>query len=594
MKYTKDKIVAIACQALVVVAITIGLFIYFQNTQEFSYFYREQNQLFLWDSEIITKMILPIGGFTKVLTQMLVQFFVLPKMGALISAVLCMVGAHFLFHSLKNLSGNWGLLPLSFLPFVLANVYLLDNYAHYEFLVALVLLALFFYAHTLAEKLNLYIQVAICTVLGLLLFYLAGSIAVLFGACVILYEIALKKKKGVWFILPYTLILLVGLIAVNQAWLVNLDYAYGMQFYVEHFFEPTGFYKLAWYSVVILIPVFWLAGKVNIKNVFAQVGICLILAVCMPFAYSFMADEHQDKGMYGLERFIHYADTEQWDEIIARGHTETNNYITLNYLNLALSKKGQLLDRLFEFAQNSSQAVFLDYQQYTDIGVLRARQYYEMGVIGASQMNAVSAKMSVANGSPSMEKLIIKNYIITGRYPIAEKYIAELEKSWYYADWATSMRKYLNDEAVEADPELSMKRKDLPLNNEDFAIYAGIYSDAQTVMTANPEEKAAADYAIACMLLDKKFDYLVPFSQFNLENGYWKELPVQLQEAILTASEQNKEIWEQFAISEEMRAKFAQFRKDALAVRHSGGSITQLASKYGNTFWYYMLKNNKK
>lgn len=595
MKYTIDKIIPILGRVILTLVIAIGLFLFLQDTQEYSYFYREQNQLFLWDADVIGKTLLPIGGFCKVLTQILVQFFVLPKMGAFISVVLCLIGAHFLWNSLKNLAIDWWLAPLVFVPFAVANVYLLDNYAHYEFLVALVLMSFFFWLYTLAKNLNLYVQVGIGAIFTLLLYYLAGSIAILLGAVLLVYELLLKQKKGLVFVLPYACVLFAGLLAVNQAWLVNLNYAYGMQYYVEHFFEPTGFYKMAWYATLALVPVFWLVGKLKLKNLIVQAVAGILLAFLVPFCYSFLAENHQDKGMYSLERFIHYADTEQWNEIIARGHTETNNYISLNYLNLALSKKGQLMDRLFDFNQSSSQAVFLDYQQYTDIGVLRARQYYQIGAIGASQMNAVSAKMSVSDGSPSMEKLIIKNYIITGRYNIAEKYIQEMEKTWYYADWATSMRKYLNnDKAVEEDPELGMKRKDLPLNNEDFTIYAGIYNDAQTVMNANPEETAAADYAMACMLLDKNFNYLIPFAQFNLQNGYWKELPTHLQEAILTASEQDNEKWQEFKISEEMIAKFAQFRQDALNLRHSGGSVSQLAPKYGNTFWYYMLKNNKK
>lgn len=594
MKSFPTKIVSLGGRVLLVAVIAILLFILLQSTQEFTYFYREQNQLFIWDMPHLTKMLLPIGGCCKALSQMLVQFFVLPKMGALITTLVCLTGAHFLWCALKNLCNCWGLIPACFLPFFIYNIYLMDHFVKYEGLLALCFLTVFFWFFTLLKNLQVYIKLAGACVLVLLLFYLAGSIAMLLAGCMLVFELIRQPKKGMLFALPGVLVLVAGALAVGRAWLIDYPFAYGMQHYTEYYFEPTGFYTLAWAVTIALIPIFWLFGRLNLQKIWVQAALGIALVAVLPFMYNTMGDSHQDRDMYSLERIVHYANTEQWDEIIAQGHTTTNNYISLNYLNLALSKKGQLLEKLFQYAQNSSQAVFLDYQQFTDIGVLRARQYYQMGVIGAAQMNAVSAKMSMAEGCPSMQQLIIKDYIITGRYNIAEKYINELEKSWYYADWAKSMRQYLyNDKAVEADPELGMKRRDLPKDNESFAIYAGIYNDTQTVMSANPEDTAAADYAIACMLLDKNFNYIVPFTKYNFENGYWKELPLRLQEAILTAQEQNMDFAREFGISEEMIERFAQFRKDALNLRHSGGSVNQLAARWGDTFWYYMLKNNK-
>lgn len=595
MKSLPTKIISLGVRITMVIIIAIILFLYLQDTQEFTYFYREQNQLFLWDTQVISKMLFTIGGLCKVMAQVLVQYFVLAKMGAVITTLICLIGAHFLWCALKNLCNNWFLVPVCFLPFVIYNVYIMDNYAKYEGIIALCILAIFFWIHTLLNNQNNYIRLGISCILTLIVYLLFGSVALLLSFCVLIYELILSPKKGLLFVAPIILVLAVGLIAVNQAYLIGFGQAYGMQHYTEYYFEPTGFYSFSWIITIAIIPIFWLLGKSNIKALWLQSALAIILTAFLPYLYNTLGDNHQDKGMYSLERIIHYADTEQWDEIIALGHSETSNYINLNYLNLALSKKGQLLEKLFQYEQNSSQAVFLDYQQFTDIGVLRARQYYQMGVIGASQMNAVSAKMSMAEGSPSMQQLIIKNYIITGRYKIAEKYIQELEKTWYYADWATSMRKYLyNDKAVESDPELGMKRRDLPRDNETFTIYAGIFNDTQTVMTANPEETSAADYAIACMLLDKNFNYIIPFTQFNYENGYWKELPERLQEAILTAQEQNMDFAKQFGISDEMIERFAQFRKDALNLRHNGGAVTQLASRWGNTFWYYMLRNKGK
>lgn len=593
MKLTKDKIFACGGVLLMVLILTIVLFLQLQGTQEHSFFYREQMQLFLWDSDKIQGMFWAVGGGLKVLTQILVQFFVVPKMGALITALLVLLSAHFLYYGGKKLckeAPSWWMAPLAFIPAVFYCVYLLDNYAHYEGMVALCLLAFFFWLHTLTGKLNLYLRVGITSVLALLLFGLGGSIGFWLAVVCLLYEVLSIGKKSVFFLIPVALVMVAGIYSVNQGWLVSMNHAFWMKEYVEYYFEPTTLYALSWISILMLLLLFWLQGKAGLKNIWLEGVLALALTAAVPFTYNYMAEKHQDKGMYSLQQVIHYADTEQWDEIINRGHELTNNYITLNYLNLALSKKGQLLDKLFTFNQTGGQSLFMDYQQYTDIGVLRARQYYHMGVIAASQMNAVSSLMSITEGNPSMTMLSAKNYIITGRYNIADKYLSNLEKTWYYKDWAKKMRQFMNDKAVMADPELSQKRKDLPLNNDFFAIYAGMLSDTQTVFEANPEEQNAVDYATAYLLLEKKFEYIIPYVEYNYGKPWMKELPVRLQEAVVTAFEQDMDACRAHGVTEEIINKFAQFRQDALNLRHRGGSTAQLASKYGDTFWYYMLK----
>ena len=102
MKLTKDKIIACGGVLLVAFILAIVLFLQLQGTQEFSFFYREQMQLFLWDSEKIQGMFCAVGGGVKVLSQILVQFFVVPKMGALITALLVLVCAPLLYYGGKQ------------------------------------------------------------------------------------------------------------------------------------------------------------------------------------------------------------------------------------------------------------------------------------------------------------------------------------------------------------------------------------------------------------------------------------------------------------------------------------------------------------
>lgn len=585
--------VPLAAQGLTAVALALFLFFYLQATQEFTYFYREQNQLFLFDSDYIGRMAGAIGGVNKALTQLLVQLFVLPRLGALVSALLSLTGALFLWMGLRRVrAGSWGLMALAFVPSMGYNLYLLDNYARYEGLVALTLMSILFGLYTLSDRQPVWLRLACAAVGALLLFYGAGSVAVLFALAVLTYEAVRRIRQAGWFLLPLGLVVAAGIWAVRQAQIAEYGQALWMRGYVEYYFALTRFYHLAWISVPIVILLTALGGRLKPSREWIQAGMAVLLAILLPAGYAFLSKKHQDRNMYHMEQVIYLAEHKQWDRLLSLPADRTNNLISMNYLNMALSAKGELLDKLFLIPQaNRSQSLFLDYQQYTDIGILRAKTYYLMGVIGASQMMAVSASMSVSDGCPDMTRLIIKNYLITGRYNIAERYIRRLEKTWYYDEWATSMRKFLyNDEAVENDPELGRKRRDLPKNSEYFAIYAGMLNDALTVLEANPRETHAKDYAIAYMLLEKNFDLIKPFVEYNYGKPWLLELPVRLQEAVIAYSEKDMDYCRRYGVSEEVITRFAAFRQQALQLRHQGRSSSALAPTFGNTFWYYMLK----
>ena len=68
----------IAAAVVLVVAVVTGILL--DRWQEYIFFYREQNQIFLLDWQDIFTKVGEIGGFALVLSQFLVQFFKLPEM----------------------------------------------------------------------------------------------------------------------------------------------------------------------------------------------------------------------------------------------------------------------------------------------------------------------------------------------------------------------------------------------------------------------------------------------------------------------------------------------------------------------------------
>ena len=110
------------------------------------------------------------------------------------------------------------------------------------------------------------------------------------------------------------------------------------------------------------------------------------------------------------------------------------------------------------------------------------------------------------DGNPRMLKRLVQTNLIYGTYPVAEKYISILEKTYAYRDWAQSQRKYLyNDEVVESDPILGTRRRMLPDRNS-LAMIKGLAGDLELFLEKGPANSAALQYLGAMYLLAKDLE----------------------------------------------------------------------------------------
>ena len=576
----------------ILIAACLLLFYFLQSSQEFIYFYREQQQIFLYDNDYLLKLLKPIGGFAVMAGQWLVQFFVLPYMGALISTLLTLMGAIFLGLSLRKLDQkNLWWMPLVFLPFFLYHICLQDVYVHYDGLVALAIGCVCLWKYTMLPKDRWGLRLTGGIVIMMVLFYLAGSVAVLISLTILLLDLLRKAPKAYLSVLPLALVMFTGIVAVYYGWMVDYAYAFWTKGYCEYYFEPTAIHTLSWISIPILLLIVWLSIRWECKRTWIQPCLSFVLLVLMCFGCQRLATAQMNYPYYAFLKQSHYADTEEWDKLTKVLDISATNEIQMNYLNLGLAHQGRLLTDLFLYPQQNINSLMTSYVQYTDMGVLMSRLYYQMGVIGASQYQAFSSTVGITYDNPSMTKLLIKTYLINGNYKIAEKQINLLEKSWYYADWATDMRKYLyNDDAVMADAELRKMRLSLP-DNDGYAMLYGPLVDLQTVMDANPDNREAAEYFIAMLLIAKDYNGINFFVDRYYGKGCMTTLPERLQEAVVAINEHDPDFCRAHGVSEETIDRFSQFRQDVLTLRRSGATnMSRLAAAYGKTFWYYMIK----
>ena len=163
-----------------------ALFAFLQTRFEYHFYYIEQSQLFLFSEAYIrNKLVLP-GGFSMLVAEFFVQFFIRPYVGALVTAALltgvgiCTAGI------VKRIASASGLFILYVQPMLALLFMHFDfNYRVQGTVCYLMMTALL--CGYMRIRNDLFRLVAGC-VLVPVLFWLAGSIAVLFAGMICLFE----------------------------------------------------------------------------------------------------------------------------------------------------------------------------------------------------------------------------------------------------------------------------------------------------------------------------------------------------------------------------------------------------------------------
>lgn len=228
---------------LLFILLTGVLWLHLQTLQEPIFFYREQQQIFLFDSVYISSILNQIGGLATLIAQFLIQFFRLPFIGSLITALIGGVSGWLFWLTLRRIHPSLYLLPLAFLPILFQYLYLMKDSYHYEGLIAMLFwsLALNIYSYS-ARRFNWTYRTLIGCLLAIGLFYTMGSVAILFVLSILLFDVLQKSERWYTSFIPLLLLLIVGSLCVLGGSKPDYDYVFWMKDYVEYFIELEPFY----------------------------------------------------------------------------------------------------------------------------------------------------------------------------------------------------------------------------------------------------------------------------------------------------------------------------------------------------------------
>lgn len=565
------------------------LWLFMQIVYAFHFFHIEQYQLFLFDRSYIVTTLGAVGGFNRLLSDFLMQFFMYPYMGAFITSLLLMLIGAFTFRLIKRMDHDSTLIYLFSLLPVLSLLYIQYEFNYFlqgtiAYLFALLLLNVYLlFDRFLGRWICTFVSVA-------LLFWLFGSIAVLFAMVVFVREWMVAPRKWYWFLIPCLEVLMLAWLSVRFALVGEFRFAFLPDMYYHHWLKPGNVIYLSWIVLPLIVAATCLlrtkkalSGRSRWMSLAVQ---CIVAGLIFIYGYR----HHGDTRSLKYKEMEYYSRTKQYDKVLDMNRGRVTNYLYGCLLNLSLAAKDELADSLFTFEQNGSNSLLVQMDNTYIVSMLLSDIYYMIGHTGAAMKMAFEANICApGHYNGRMILRLAETNLIYGEYAVAEKYITLLEKSLCYRKPATALRRYLyDDDAVTGNPEYEKQRKSLP--KKDFLFLSQVNDQELISLTeSNPENRLPIEYTGAMFLLMKKMNLFNDFITTYYGTELLPTLPLSFQEAVIVLNEGAPDTWKERGVSQPVIARFEQFKKYILEHRNKPNVADFVKKSYGDTFWYYYM-----
>ena len=422
-------------------------------------------------------------------------------------------------------------------------------------------------------------------------------VAWLWGSVVVVYVLGgiglfFEKKKSLWTALV-PLLVCGGTIALNYflggcpTWMNAISPTQ----YFEPLLDIPSYHLFTWILVVLLLGISrFLTWNVEKKQVLA--GVICVLGWLLPSgALIYYGSTFRNQSNIDLWRLNHYAYTEDWDGILQFLHGKPmNNYLFMNYVNMALAQKGTLGSQAFHYSPRGLNALMVNANSTGSIRMLASDIQYMVGCVAEAQQHAFEAQVTFPTslGIQTLKRLV-KTNLILGHYAVAEKYLQLIEKTTFHKEWAATYQAFLyNDEAIEADAELGDKRRSLSQKNR-FAMFYGWQPELEDILTANPKNEKAMLYLGLGFLLNKDMEGFHRFLDKYYGTEALQTLPVVFQQGVIALFQQEKQKWENYDLSPQVVKMYNQYRDLYFKNQRQPNMKNIMARSFGHTFWYYLM-----
>ena len=504
--------------------------------------FQEQYQMFLFDIGYFLERIVLPGGLADYISEFLVQFYYMPVLGGTIIALLLM--------SIQAIS--WGLMKqygmkavfpgylLSFVPSIVLWCAMGDQNLLLSFVVALSGALLMGWIHNRFH--NRLVKVVFELVSTALVYWFLGPVVFLYAALMIGDTLMKGKQNGhILSSLGYSACLLI----LTVAWILLTTQS--LQYPLYRIFSGLNYYRypgtvsplplgvMIWTVVVVFFGMVpdghaWIKKLQQSKVVMALAYVLVIVASWFGIKASF------DAMTYDLIDYDFLVRTEQWDKIIEKAEKKpATTPLGVSCVNLALSQKGQLADRLFEFYQNGGEGLFPTFTRDMISPVSTAEIFFRLGMVNDAERYMFEAQEAIPNyrKSARLTRRIIECEIINGNYQVAAKLLRRLQKTLFYSNWANQTMALLgNEKAINQHPIYGKLRK-YREKKQDF-----LFSDREMdqmlglLFLNDNHNRMAYEYLVCYELLQRDMEKFMQYYPLGRFVGY-DHIPRSFQEILI-------------------------------------------------------------
>lgn len=504
--------------------------------------FQEQYQMFLFDSGYFLERIVLPGGLADYISEFLVQFYYMPVLGGAIIALLLM-GIQTAVWGLMKQYGARHDFPgylLSFLPSIALWCAMGDQNVLLSFVVALFGALVIGWIHNRFH--NRLVKVVFELVSTALVYWLLGPVVFLYAVLMIGDTLKNAKQKGnVFSGIGYSAVILI----LTVAWILlttqTLQYPLyrifaGLNYYrYPGAISPLPFVVMVWAVVIPFLGMIPCHRKSLQK--LQQSKVVIVLSYVLVIVASWFGIKTSfDEMIYELIDYDFLVRTEQWDKIIEKAEKKpATTPLGVSCVNLALSQKGMLADRLFEFYQNGGEGLFPTFTRDMISPVSTAEIFFRLGMVNDAERYMFEAQEAIPNyrKSARLTRRIIECDIINGNYKVAAKLLRRLQETLFYSNWANQTMALLgNEKAINRHPIYGKLRK-YREKKQDF-----LFSDREMdqmlglLFLNDNHNKMAYEYLMCYELLQRDMEKFMQYYPLGRFVGY-DHIPRTFQEILI-------------------------------------------------------------
>lgn len=504
--------------------------------------FQEQYQMFLFDTGYFLERIVLPGGLADYISEFLVQFYYMPVLGGAIIALLLM-GIQVAVWGLMKQYGARHDFPgylLSFLPGIALWCAMGDQNVLLSFVVALFGALVIGWIHNRFH--NRLVKVVFELVSTALVYWFLGPVVFVYVVLMIGDTLMNAKQKGnVFSGIGYS----AGILILTIAWILlttqTLQYPLyrifaGLNYYrYPGTISPLPFVVMVW-AVVIPFQGMIPCHRKSLQKLQQSKVVIVLSYVLVIVASWFGIKASFDEMTYDLIDYDFLVRTEQWDKIIEKAEKkQATTPLSVSCVNLALSQKGMLADRLFEFYQNGGEGLFPTFTRDMISPVSTAEIFFRLGMVNDAERYMFEAQEAIPNyrKSARLTRRIIECEIINGNYKVAAKLLRRLQKTLFYSNWANQTMALLgNEKAINRHPVYGKLRK-YREKKQDF-----LFSDREMdqmlglLFLNDKSNKMAYEYLMCYVLLQRDFNKFMQYYPLGRFVGY-DHIPRSFQEILI-------------------------------------------------------------